>query len=140
MIPKGRAEQDMDAIKCEFFIVRYVPNLLRGEFVNIGIILRQIVSPNESALVKFTTDWSRVLCLDPEADLSTIKALEEDFRDRIASDSGSASGVLDLLRGLSHGIDIDGPKGTMAKQEMETELLRLMNIYVDDARGHLLDE
>ena len=43
---------------CEFFLVRYVPDPVRGEFVNIGVLLRE--AGGSAAQVRFTRDWTRV--------------------------------------------------------------------------------
>ena len=54
--------------KLEFFLLRYVPNAVKGEFVNIGIILfERAANDAEFADVRFTNDWKRVRCLDPQA-------------------------------------------------------------------------
>src|SRR5207249_10746073 len=78
----------IDRQQCEFFLLRYVPNPVRDEFVNIGVVLldtgQQVKSGIKSAEVRFTRDWRRVRCLDPEADLETLGALESDVRARLA--------------------------------------------------------
>jgi hypothetical protein len=60
-----------DRIQCEFFLVRYVPDTVKDEFVNIGVVLREAGRP-ETALVRFTRDWNRVRCVDPEADTGML--------------------------------------------------------------------
>ena len=30
-----------ERIQCEFFLIRYVPDVVKGEFVNIGVLLRE---------------------------------------------------------------------------------------------------
>ena len=30
-----------DRVPCEFFLLRYVPDVVKGEFVNIGVLLRE---------------------------------------------------------------------------------------------------
>ena len=66
-------------IQCELFLVRYVPDPVKGEFVNIGVLLREAGHP-ESALVRFTRDWARVRCVDPDADTATLESLEIEIR------------------------------------------------------------
>src|SRR5580698_8516313 len=51
---------------CEFQLLKYVPDPVRNEYVHIGVILREQGSPG--AEVRFTRDWRRVRCLDPDAD------------------------------------------------------------------------
>ena len=67
---------------CEFRLLRYVPDAVRNEYVHIGVILREQGS-REPAEVRFTHDWRRVRCLDPEADtalLSLPAGMEELMR------------------------------------------------------------
>src|SRR5262245_49625839 len=45
---------------CEFFLLRYVPDAVKDEFVNVGLVLLPGSGPAE---VRFTHDWSRVRCL-----------------------------------------------------------------------------
>ncbi len=50
---------------CEFFLLRYVPDVVKGEFVNIGVLLRETAGSRQAgrqawAQVRFTRDWSRV--------------------------------------------------------------------------------
>jgi hypothetical protein len=68
----------------EFFLLRYVPDAVKGEFVNFGM-MALIHGPNGAELidVRFTKDWGRVLCLDPQADLDVLFALEKEIRQEI---------------------------------------------------------
>ncbi|HVH85601.1 MAG TPA: DUF3037 domain-containing protein [Terriglobales bacterium] len=51
--------------QCDFLLMRYVPDPFKNEFVDIGVLLlgRDI----GYAGVRFTRDWARVRCLDPQA-------------------------------------------------------------------------
>jgi hypothetical protein len=71
--------------QCRFFVLRYAPDAVKNEFVNVGLVL---MPPVGSAQVRFTRDWSRVLCLDPEADLEVLQALETDLRDKLREMNG----------------------------------------------------
>ena len=79
--------------QCKFFVVRYAPDAVKNEFVNIGLVL---MPPAGGAQIRFTDDWSRVRCLDPEADLEVLQALADStsvalenaqlYRDRLRQD------------------------------------------------------
>jgi hypothetical protein len=60
---------------CEFQLLRYVPDAVRNEYVHIGVILREQGS-GAPAAVRFTRDWRRVRCLDPEADTELLEGME----------------------------------------------------------------
>lgn len=68
----------------EFFLLRYVPDAVKGEFVNFGLMAIEN-GPNGAELidVRFTRDWGRVLCLDPQADLDVLSALQKEIRQEI---------------------------------------------------------
>ena len=57
--------------RCEFSLIRYVPDPVKNEFVNIGVLLREAAEPGQDGVVRtelrFTQDWKRVRCVDPHA-------------------------------------------------------------------------
>lgn len=58
---------------CKFTVLRYVPDEIRQEFVNIGLVFH---SPEEGYIdIKFTEDFSRVLVFDAEADINFLKVI-----------------------------------------------------------------
>jgi hypothetical protein len=64
--------------QCEFFLLRYVPNAVQDEFVNVGVVM--VEAGAEFADVRFTRDWRRVQCLDPQVDIEMLQALEKEMR------------------------------------------------------------
>ena len=69
--------------QCEFQLIRYVPDPVKNEFVNIGVLLR--AATGEQTVLRFTRDWGRVLCLDPDADTQMLEALEIEIGHRLRS-------------------------------------------------------
>ena len=71
----------------EFFLLRYVPDAVKGEFVNFGLVTIENGAGRGQrfADVRFTKDWRRVLCLDPQADLEMLAALEREIREEWAT-------------------------------------------------------
>jgi hypothetical protein len=53
-----------------------------------------LLPPAGSAQVRFTRDWSRVLCLDPEADVEVLQALETDLRQKLREMNGDHDFIL----------------------------------------------
>jgi len=53
-----------ERLQCEFFLIRYVPDVVKGEFTNIGVILREAGAPATETVVRFTRDWARLRCMD----------------------------------------------------------------------------
>ena len=64
---------------CEFLLLRYVPDAVKGEFVNLGVVLLE-ESENGFTDVRFLRDWRRVRGLDPEADIELLESYEEELR------------------------------------------------------------
>lgn len=117
----------------EFFLVKYVPDTIRGEFINIGVILQE-VGGTEGAFVRFTRDWSRVLCLDPEADTEMLEALEKDIDTLFACGGEPASALIKTFRQqLSNSIQISEPKATLATNP-DVEIQQLMRMYIEPHR------
>src|SRR5580693_5558058 len=65
--------------QCEFFLLRYVPDVVKGEFVNIGVVLLE-TGEGGFTDVRFLRDWRRVRGADPEADIELLESYEEDLR------------------------------------------------------------
>lgn len=80
-----------DKLQCRFFVLRYAPDAVKNEFINVGLVL---LPPAGGAQVRFTSDWARVLCLDPEADVEMLQALESDLRNQLREMNGDRDLIL----------------------------------------------
>src|ERR1700744_3463079 len=67
-----------DTKQCELFLLRYVPDVVKGEFVNVGVLLLEDAADGFTGVL-FTRDWRRVRCLDPEADIELLESYEADL-------------------------------------------------------------
>jgi len=119
-------------LQCEFSLIRYVPDVVKGEFANIGVVLREAGS--EKTEVKFTRDWSRVRCLDPNADTEMLESLESDIASRLASGielKVNAKPVLETLEDwLSNSVQLTEMRGTLA-DNLPAEMEQLLKMYVE---------
>ena len=70
--------------QCEFYVLRYVPDVVKGEFVNIGVVLLE-TGEGEFTDLRLTRDWRRVRCIDPGVDIALLEALEQDLRSKLKS-------------------------------------------------------
>jgi len=124
-------------VPCEFFLIRYVPDVVKGEFANIGVLAREAGSA-EPAMVRFTRDWSRVRCMDADADIGLLESLEAEISARLAAGTTNA---LDLKKGikpvmqvledtLSNSVQISEMKASLA-ESLPAELEQLMRMYVE---------
>ncbi len=113
---------------CEFQLLRYVPDPVRNEFVHMGVILRAAGPPVRSE-VRFTRDWRRVRCLDPDADTALLEAMETDLRRRLQSEPEGR--LMQLLEdSLSLGVQITAAKAYLA-ESLPAGIEELMRLYVD---------
>jgi len=123
-----------DRLPCEFFLIRYVPDTLKGEFINIGVLLREAVqpgTPTQNAQVRFTRDWSRVRCMDADADIGLLEALEGEIVTRLRSGSaGSKPIVAAIGESFSNSIQMTEARGCLA-ENIVTEMELLMRLYVE---------
>jgi hypothetical protein len=120
-------------LQCEFSLIRYVPDVVKGEFANIGVLLREAGRAG-IAQVKFTRDWSRVRCLDPDADIALLESLEEEIAQRLKDGAQlkvNAKPVLETLEDtLSNSVQLTAMQGTLA-ENMPAEMEQLLRMYVD---------
>ncbi len=70
--------------KLEFFLLRYVPDVVKGEFVNFGVVAVGD-GPNGAEVmdVRFTTDRSRIFCLDPGVDTEALDRIQGVIREEV---------------------------------------------------------
>ena len=115
-----------DRRQCVFSLIRYVPDPVKDEFVNIGVWLREQVVP-ERMEVRFTRDWTRVRCIDPHADVNMLEALESEMRERLAT---SPELIRLLSESLSNVVQLTEPKACLA-ETFQTQMDQLMGLYVE---------
>ncbi|RZU41835.1 DUF3037 domain-containing protein [Edaphobacter modestus] len=123
-----------ERVQCEFFLIRYVPDVVKGEFTNIGVVLREAnasSSRDANAVVRFTRDWSRVRCMDADADLGLLESLEGEIAERLRLGAADTKEVLPLLEDtLSNSVQISEARASLA-ENMAAELEQLMRMYVE---------
>ena len=113
---------------CEFQLLRYVPDAVRNEYVHIGVILREQGS-REAAEVRFTRDWRRVRCLDPEADTALLEGMESELRKRFQAEPDG--NLMRLLKeSLSLSVQMTEPKAYLA-ESLPAGMEELMRLYVE---------
>jgi hypothetical protein len=125
-----------DRIPCEFFLVRYVPDAVKGEFVNVGVVLRETGSratPPETR-VRFTRDWARVRCLDADADIGLLEALEGEIEARLKLGLADLKPILAQIEdSFSNSIQMTEARACLA-ETLPAELDLLIQMYVDHRR------
>jgi hypothetical protein len=118
---------------CEFHLLRYVSDAVRNEYVHIGVILREQGSPEgarpAAAMVRFTRDWRRVRCLDPEADTAVLEGMESELRTRFQAEPDG--NLMRLLKeSLSLSVQMTEAKAYLA-ESLPAGMEELMRLYVE---------
>jgi hypothetical protein len=114
--------------QCSFFLVRYVPDAVKNEFVNIGVVL---MPPAGDPELRFTRDWARVRCLDPQADVEMLEALEADLRSQMHDAHGDRDALLRRMQdSFSNALQPSEFKACLAESPV-AEADKLARIYLE---------
>lgn len=122
----------MDAKQqCSFFLLRYVPDAVKNEFINFGLVLLPQAAPAE---LRFSKDWSRVRALDPQADLELLEALENELRDKLQNASPDRDAVLKRVEdSFSNALQVSEFKACLADSPaLEADFLA--QLYLESPR------
>jgi hypothetical protein len=113
-----------------------VPDVVKGEFANIGVLLRE-AGKDDGAVVRFTRDWSRVRCIDADADIGLLEALEGEIGARLrmaGKDAPETKPVMEILQDtLANSVQMTEVKACLA-ESLPAEIEQLMRMYVEPLR------
>ncbi len=114
---------------CVYHLLRYVPDAVRNEYVHVGVILREQESGRSE--VRFTRDWRRVRCLDPDADTDLLEGMEDELRRRLQEEP--EGNLMRLLQeSLSLSVQMTESKAYLA-ESLPAGMEELMRLYVEPA-------
>jgi hypothetical protein len=118
----------------ELLVLRYVPDAVKEEFVNIGLVMFESGANGQGfADVRFTRDWRRVWCLDPQADIEMLEALERDIRRQILDAHDREVLIRRLQDSFSNAIQVTAVKACEA-EEPRAEIEYLAKLYFEGAK------
>jgi hypothetical protein len=126
---------------CSYHILRYTPNLVRDEWVNIGVLVFDSRSGKRRLrLIEEQEEYTRVRRLHPEADEFLLRRLRDELEDRFESVVGSNGHGRELQEliakwdnTLSNAVQLAPPKGILSG-DLDAELERLYKDHVALAR------
>ena len=128
---------------CVYRVLRYTPNLVRDEWVNIGILLfNPYTGERRLRIIEEEDEYRRVRRLHPRADEELLRGLSEDLEDRFqiaTSPSGNGSGdwqqtLAKLDESLSNALQLAPQKGVVST-DIDTEMERLYADHVTPPPG-----
>ena len=142
---EATAESMQPERTCGYRILRYTANLVRDEWINIGVLVYDPQSGERRLrLIEEKEEYARVLRLHPNADESLLRALRDNLEERFdaarRSNGHGANGegangkaLQELLRKwddtLSNALQIAPQKGVISS-DLESELERLYGDHV----------
>jgi len=130
-------------------VLRYVPNLVRDEWLNIGILLEEIspatalASPRRAIrVIESDTDFARIRRIHPAADENLVRSLPGEFDSRLRGSAAEVAAYLEKLdQNLSNIFQLGPPKAVLGSN-FDAELDRLFHDQVAaprSARGGILE-
>jgi len=113
---------------CLHYLVRYVPNLATGQFVNVGLLL---YCPHAQYLdCLFTEDFDAVQRFHPEADLELLRELQPYFEQEIKEHENDLAGYIrGIEESYSNLIQLSDAQPWEA-EDLEAALTQLFETYV----------
>lgn len=113
---------------CSLFLVQYMPDPVRGESINIGILVH---SPQDKYLgCLFIDDFRRVKQFHPQADLEFLRELQNHWEQEIDEHEDDLDGYLGFIQtSFSNLIQIAEPRACVLADPAE-ELQSLFARYV----------
>jgi hypothetical protein len=116
-----------------FRILRYTPNLIRDEWVNIGVLLEETAgaAPRRAMrVIEEDLDFARVRRLHPNADEQLLRGLAGEFDARLSAPDAEAAAYLEKLgQTISNAVQFSPPRGLLA-ENFDAELDRLFREHV----------
>jgi hypothetical protein len=129
---------------CAYRVLRYTPNLVRDEWVNIGVLLFDPqTGERRLRVIEEEEEYRRVRRLHPGADELVLRALRDDLEDRFQSayaggSAGNGGNWQQLLakwdETLSNALQLAPQKGVFAA-DLDAELERLYADHVAPQRA-----
>jgi hypothetical protein len=125
-------ENDLNAYS--YWVVRYTPNLVRDEWLNVGVLLLDPASSRfEARFIEESGEFGRVLRLQPNSDETVLRALERHF-ETVVRGAESPSAYLEKLgQTLSNVVQLSPERGLLAS-DFDAELDRLYQQHVAPPR------
>jgi hypothetical protein len=120
---------------CAYHVVRYQPNLIRDEWVNIGVLL---LDPSSGRVrqrwLEEAADFARLRRLHPAADEELLLRLPAEFDRQFAGPGTDGAALLEKFdETLSNAVQLSPRKGLLAR-DLDAEIERIFREQVEPVR------
>ncbi len=131
-------------IKCYYSVVRYVPNSLRDESINLGVVLEAYEEQPRQKLYRFVENYHRAAKIDPKLKGAMLERAIKPSLERVATEADNTNFTLsDIIANFAGGrVQLTQPRLAMTKN-LEAELEKLYGRFVveeKDERQHGISE
>jgi hypothetical protein len=127
-----------DLKQLEFYVLRYVPYVVRGDFISIGVLL---VEPRPSGFgfadVAMTSDWRHVKCLDRQVDIEVLQSLEPYIRMQLQHSQDVGMLLHKLGDSFANMIQMS-PREVCLAEDPARELKTLSSIYLEEPPSDIM--
>jgi hypothetical protein len=107
-------------------VLRYTPNLVRDEWVNVGIVLEEVDgSQRRAKVIEEAAEIARVRRLHPDADEALMRRLPHEFEAQLGEQGESASLFLRQLDDTLSTVLQLSPRNAVRAADFDAELDRL---------------
>jgi hypothetical protein len=122
-----------------YHVIRYIPNLVRDEWVNIGVVIHDPTAGRSRVrLIEEEAEYARVRRLHPAANETLLRGVGPLLEDTLSAHSGDlAEWIAKLDRTLSNAVQFSPQTGLLA-EDLDAELDRLYSSHVAPPRARVL--
>lgn len=125
-------ETDLNAYS--YWVVRYTPNLVRDEWLNVGVLLLDPARRRfEARFIEESGEFGRLRRLQPSSDESVLRALESHFETVVRGAESPSAYLAKLGETLSNVVQLSPERGLLAA-DFDAELDRLYQQHVAPPR------
>jgi hypothetical protein len=125
---------DQDLQTYAYHVVRYQPNLIRDEWVNIGVLLLDPATGRvRQRWLEDAADFARLRRVHPAADEDLLMRLPAEFEREFAASANSAVLVEKFDESFSNAVQLSPRKGLLAA-DFDAELERIFHEQVEPIR------
>ena len=112
-------------------ILRYTPNLIRDEWINVGLLLEEADGPRRAMrLIEETSEIARVRRLHPGADEDLLRALPAEFDARLRAPEAEVRTYLEKAGQTLSNVLQFSPQKALLAEDFDAELDRLFRDHV----------
>jgi len=121
--------------KLEFFLLRYVPDVVKGEFVNFGLVALEDRGKGVEVIeVRYTRDWERVLRSDPQADTDVLEAIRKELLEGVGQNTDRQALLQKMTDSFSGVLQISAVMPVLTERTIAEEVQTVAQIYLESPR------